>query len=92
MNQQSLIILTLVFSFVFLLIQRADPTRRKAVQGFGWFVGLLTIVYIWWYGALWEAVLGLVLALLFNGLFWVLIGRYNPASSSDDIRVMGLDD
>ena len=50
------------------------------------------MVYVWWYRALWEAVLGLLIALVLNGLFWVLIGRYNPVSSSDDIRVMGLDD
>lgn len=28
-------------------------------------------------------------AVLFNVLFWVLIGRYNPPASSDDIRVLG---
>jgi hypothetical protein len=31
-------------------------------------------------------------AILFNLLFWVLIGRYNPPGSSDDIRVLGLSD
>ncbi len=31
-------------------------------------------------------------AVFFNLSFWVLIGRYNPPASSDDIRVLGLSD
>lgn len=31
-------------------------------------------------------------ALIINGLFWVLIGRYNPPKSSDEIKVLGLND
>lgn len=31
-------------------------------------------------------------ALIFNGLFWFLIGRYNPPKSSDAITVIGLKD
>jgi hypothetical protein len=31
-------------------------------------------------------------ALIFNGLFWALIGRYNPPASSDEIRVLGIND
>jgi hypothetical protein len=31
-------------------------------------------------------------ALLFNLLFWVVIGRYNPPRSSADIKVLGLND
>jgi hypothetical protein len=28
-------------------------------------------------------------AIVFNLLFWVVIGRYNPPASSDEIRVLG---
>lgn len=31
-------------------------------------------------------------AILFNVMFWVFIGRYNPPGSSDDIKVLGLND
>jgi hypothetical protein len=31
-------------------------------------------------------------AFLFNILFWIVIGRYNPPASSDEIRVLGLSD
>jgi hypothetical protein len=33
-----------------------------------------------------------VVALVVNFLFWLLIGRYNPVGSSEDIQVLGLDD
>lgn len=36
--------------------------------------------------------LAFFVALVFNGLFWLLIGRYNPPRSSDEIRVLGLND
>lgn len=36
--------------------------------------------------------LAVVTALVCNGLFWLFIGRYNPPGSSDDIRVLGLND
>lgn len=31
-------------------------------------------------------------ALLLNALFWLFIGRYNPPASSDEIKVLGLND
>ncbi|MCC6891189.1 MAG: hypothetical protein IT321_00100 [Anaerolineae bacterium] len=43
-------------------------------------------------GAWGEAVLGLIIAAVLNFLFYVLIGRYNPVGSSDDIHVLGMDD
>lgn len=34
----------------------------------------------------------LLTAAIFNGLFWVFIGRSNPPGSSDAIKVYGMDD
>ena len=92
MNLQALTIITLVFGMIFFFLQRADPARRNAVQNTGWLFFAFLAVYIWWYSALREAVVGLLIALLLNGIFWLLIGRYNPVHSSDDIRVLGMDD
>lgn len=39
-----------------------------------------------------EAWIALGLALFLNGSYWVLIGRYNPVGSSDEIQVIGMDD
>jgi hypothetical protein len=58
-------------------------------------MGLLMLALVWFVGvrqAWGEAFVALLIALFFNLLFWVLIGRYNPVGSSDNIRVLGLDD
>lgn len=39
-----------------------------------------------------EAWAGLTIAVVFNVLFWLFIGRYNPVGSSDSIQVIGMDD
>ena len=39
-----------------------------------------------------EAWGALVLALVLNFAFWLFIGRYNPVHSSDEIRVIGMDE
>jgi hypothetical protein len=81
-----------LFTLLFVLEQRADPTARGAVRYFTVFSILLIAVYVWWYGILREAAFGFFAALVISFLFWVTVGRYNPASSSDDIRVLGMDD
>ncbi len=39
-----------------------------------------------------EAWIALGIALFLNGSYWILIGRYNPVGSSDEIQVIGMDD
>ncbi len=39
-----------------------------------------------------EAWIALGLALFLNFAFWLFIGRYNPVRSSDEIRVIGMDE
>ncbi|MCC7448955.1 MAG: hypothetical protein IT324_16170 [Anaerolineae bacterium] len=34
----------------------------------------------------------LVVAVVFNAIFWVFIGRSNPPGSSDSIKVLGMND
>lgn len=92
MNLQTLTFISITFSLALLIYQRADPIRRNAVRNFVWFTVILLGIYVWWRDALLEALTGLGIALLFNAVFWVLIGRYNPVNSSDEIRVLGMDD
>jgi uncharacterized membrane protein len=92
MEQQVLIVLSIVWGLLFLFIQRADPSRRKAVRNFVWFMLLPIVFYVWWRSAWLEAVAAAGIALVLNVIFWVLIGRYNPAKDSEDIRVLGMDD
>ena len=39
-----------------------------------------------------EGWIAMILALVLNFLFWLLVGRYNPPSTDDEIKVIGLDD
>ncbi len=92
MDWGSFLILTIWFSIILFLIQRAEIKRRRVVIYTMAFVGFLT-----WYWANFRGLNGpffggLLLALVLNYLFWLLIGRYNPVGKSDNIQVMGMDD
>ena len=58
----------------------------KAVCGFNWMRQRMTVI------AITTVNWSIVSALVFNLLFWVLIGRSNPPGSSDSIKVIGMND
>lgn len=92
MDWQTFFVLFMLFSLLLLIRQRADPTKKNAVRNFVVFsIGLIGI-YVWWNSTIQEAISAFVASIIFSGLFWILVGRYNPVSSSDDIKVLGLDD
>ena len=39
-----------------------------------------------------ETLLAFVIALMLSFLFWLLIGRYNPVKTEDNVQVIGMDD
>jgi cytochrome bd-type quinol oxidase subunit 1 len=93
MNNEYLLVLTLIFGFLIFLVQRAEQKYRRMVLLLVFLLGgLLNGFFILVRGAWSEGLVGFLLALTFNFLFWLLIGRYNPVGSSDDIQVLGLDD
>lgn len=85
-------LLILSLGTIILVIQRTEAKRRRIVL----IVMFLVLVVLGWLvnirGAWGEAVVALLIALFLNGLFYLLIGRYNPVGSSDDIHVLGMDD
>lgn len=92
MDAAILALLVLSLGTVMFVIQRTEAKRRRIVL----FVMFFVIVVLVWLvnirGAWGEAVIGFVVASVLNFLFYVLIGRYNPVGSSDDIHVLGMDD
>jgi Na+(H+)/acetate symporter ActP len=92
MDIGSLILLALSFTTIFVLIQRSEAKRRRIVI----FCMLPVILLIVWYSNMTslqtEAFIGFLFGTFTSFLFWLLIGRYNPVGSSDDIHVLGLDD
>jgi hypothetical protein len=92
MDLQYLLILTLLIGFLFLLIQRAEPKSRRLVAALTMIPGICILYFILYRNIETEGGLALILSLLLNFAFWILIGRYNPVASSDNIKVLGLDD
>lgn len=84
--------LILSFGTILFVIQRTEAKRKRIVSFVMFFVLLVLLWLINIRGAWGEAVLGLIIAAVLNFLFYVLIGRYNPVGSSDDIHVLGMDD
>jgi hypothetical protein len=92
MDVGSLILLTLSFTVLFIMVQRTETKRKRLVR----YVVVLLILFIAWYGNTAnlqrEALFGFIFAVIISFLFWLLVGRYNPVGSSDDIHVLGMDD
>jgi hypothetical protein len=86
------LLLTTIMGLLLLTIQRAEPKRRILVALVMVIPAILIRNYINYREIQVEGWVALVLALVLNFLFWVLIGRYNPVSSSDEIQVLGMDD
>lgn len=92
MDTQSVVVLTVALGLIFLIIQRTETKKRRIVS----YVMAVVMLVVLWYVAtiqIWgAAIVALLLALFLNYLFWLLIGRYNPVGSSDNIHVLGMDD
>jgi hypothetical protein len=86
------LLLTTIMGLLLLTIQRAEPKRRILVALVMVIPAILIRNYINYREIQVEGWVALMLALVLNFLFWVLIGRYNPVSGSDEIQVLGMDD
>jgi dipeptide/tripeptide permease len=92
MNIEYLIILSVLFTLLLMLIQRTESTKRRIVIFVMIIPAILIRNWIDYRDKETEALIALVIALLLNFMFWVLIGRYNPVGSSEQIRVLSMDD
>lgn len=92
MNAEGFLILTFVFTATFFVVQRSERKRRWLVALCFLVIWVLTVRYALYREYMTEAVVGFSIALVFNLLFWLLIGRYNPPANSDDMKVLGMDD
>lgn len=92
MNTQTILLLTVTFTILQLALQRADRTKKRGVRVFWFLMVILIGAYTLLTARFIEALLAFVLGVIISGLYWVLIGRYNPVKSSEDIKVLGLND
>ena len=92
-NWGAFVLLATFISIIFLFIQRSEAKRRRLTTLLMAAVGFLFYYWADIRGLSREFIMALIVGLLFNLLFWLLIGRYNPVKDSDDtIQVIGMDD
>ena len=93
MNWGAFFLLAAVISVIFLFIQRSEAKRRRLTTVLMIVVGFLFYYWAGIRGLTREFITALIVGLVFNVLFWLLVGRYNPVQDSDDvIQVVGMDD
>lgn len=93
MDLNYIALITITVTLLFILIQRTDPKRRRLSIAFV----VLCLLIIHHNTSIKndlheETLLAFVLGVLASGLFWLLIGRYNPVDKEEEIQVMGMDD
>ena len=92
MNVSSFLLLLVGFTVLLFAVQRAESKRRLFVAAGMVILGILLQRYANYRSLHTEALVAFILSIVLNFLFWVLVGRYNPPGSSDDIQVIGMDD
>lgn len=86
-------LITIAASLLLIMIQRSERKRRRLAA----VVALLCFLVIRHNVSIKphlyeETVVAFGIGFVISALFWLLIGRYNPVGSSDDIEVIGMDD
>jgi hypothetical protein len=86
-------LISITVALLLIIVQRSEETKRRIV----WTVVILCFLIIrhnaFIKGNLHdETLFGFIIGFIISGLFWALIGKYNPVGSSDSIQVMGMDD
>lgn len=85
-------LLAVFITVMLFMFQRTEKKRRRLALLLMLVFAELIRRYTWYRGVHVEAWGALATAAVLNSLFWLFIGRYNPVASSDEIKVMGLDD
>jgi len=86
-------LITIIVTLLLILIQRTEKTKRRLAWSFA-FICFLVIRHNTFIKSDYheETLIAFIVGFVISGIFWLLIGRYNPVGTSDNIQVMGLDD
>jgi hypothetical protein len=92
-NINYIILISITVALLLTFVQRTEKTKRRIV----WAVVIISFLVIrqnaFIKGDLHdETLVGFIIGFILSGLFWALIGKYNPVGSSDDIQVIGMND
>ncbi|MCY4069822.1 MAG: hypothetical protein OXG60_00835 [Chloroflexi bacterium] len=93
MDLHYLALISVLVTLLLIMVQRAEPARRRLVAGFVVICLLIIRHNTFIKDDLHdETLLAFILGLILSALFWLLVGKYNPPGTSDEIRVIGMDD
>ena len=93
MNWNYIGLIAILVALLLVMIQRTEPKRRRLAAIV--VVPLLLVLrqYAFLKGDLHEeTLLAFIIGMLLSGLFWLLIGRYNPVGRDSEVKVIGMDD
>ncbi len=86
-------LISITAALLLVMIQRTVPKRRRLAMAFVILCGLIIRQNAFIKGDLHEETLiASIVGFVLSGMFWLLIGRYNPVDTGDDIQVLGMDD
>lgn len=93
MNLRLIITLSVLLSLMLLALQRTEP-RRRWITALVLLLPSVYLLYRWaiYRGRVAETVAAVVVGLVVNVLFWLVYGRRHPPLSSDEIRVIGMEE
>ncbi len=91
-NTGALLLLTTLYSFLFLLVQRSERNRRVATSLFMGFCAAVVSRYAAFRDYDSEGKWAVYIALLLNYLFWWAVGRHYPPADSSEIEVWGMEE
>ena len=86
-------LIAIVVSLLLIMIQRVERKRRRLAA----VIVAICFLVIWQNTAIKphlsaETAVAFGIGIVLSALFWLLVGRYNPVGSSDDIEVIGMED
>ena len=93
METNYLALISVTVALLLIFVQRTETTKRRLV----WSIVIMCFLIIrhnaFLKGDLHdETLVGFIVGFILSGLFWALIGKYNPVGSSDEIQVIGMND
>ncbi len=91
MDSGYIVLISLSFGGLLILAQRMVERHKRMFRGF---IVSMAVLLMCRYDPNEQiaSMIGYAFALLISYLFWVLIGRYNPAKPEEEIKVYGLND
>ncbi len=86
-------LIAVLVASLLVMIQRTEPKRRRLAAIVVLPLLLILRQYAFRKGDLHvETLIAFLIGILLSGLFWLLIGRYNPVGSDSEVKVIGMDD